>query len=182
MLANFSSIFSIWQPTSKETINLKKVPVQEAVSKTPTSTSVPAVASSQNNVNGKKRRLLKVVSNRYLDPNPKWPCLPRIRNFLDVTMTWREWNMLLPNMDLLIRQTKSDEITETIDSVRYTFLATLLLMGRKSVCVRSAWIRFNSYFFVSYLEKRYILLFFFHLIMIIQLCKWPKCFDLNILI
>ena len=46
--------------------------------------------------------------------------------------------MLLPNMDLLIRQTKSDEITETIDSVRYTFLATLLLMGRKSVCVRSA--------------------------------------------
>ena len=67
-------------------------------------------------------------------------CTPNAKSvfdyFIDVTTgNFVEWNMLLPNMDLLIRQTKSDEITETIDSVRYTFLVTLLLMGRKSVLI-----------------------------------------------
>jgi dynein heavy chain len=68
----------------------------------------------------------------YCPPTSK----PVFDYFLDVTTgNFVEWNMLLPSMDSLIRKTKSDEITETIDSVRYTFLATLLLMSRKSILI-----------------------------------------------
>lgn len=66
------------------------------------------------------------------------PSKPVFDYFLDVvTGNFVEWNQLLPNMDALIkkRQIDCDTITETIDSIRFTFLASLLLMGKKSVLI-----------------------------------------------
>lgn len=68
----------------------------------------------------------------YLPPNSK----PVFDYFLDVTTgNFFEWNNLLPSIDSLIRQTKSDEIIETVDSIRFTFLSSLLLMGKHSVLI-----------------------------------------------
>ena len=68
----------------------------------------------------------------YLPPNNK----SVFEYFLDVTTgNFVEWNQLLVNIDKLIRQNKSDEIIPTIDSIRFSFLATLLMHGKHSVLI-----------------------------------------------
>ena len=52
------------------------------------------------------------------------------------TGTFVEWVQLLPNIENLIRKGQSDSsIIETLDSVRFKFLASLLLMNKKSVLI-----------------------------------------------
>ena len=66
----------------------------------------------------------------YLPPAAK----PVFDYFLDVTSgNFIEWSHLVPNPDILIRQNKIESLIDTVDSVRFTFLSTLLLMGRNSV-------------------------------------------------
>ena len=42
---------------------------------------------------------------------------------------------MIPNLETLVRKSKTEELIDTIDSVRFTFLTTLLLMGKKSVLI-----------------------------------------------
>jgi Cdc6-like AAA superfamily ATPase len=52
------------------------------------------------------------------------------------TGTFVEWVQLLPNIENLIRKGQADSsIIETLDSVRFKFLASLLLMNKKSVLI-----------------------------------------------
>jgi len=68
----------------------------------------------------------------YCPPTSK----PVFDYFLDVaTGNFVEWTQLLPNIESLIRKRTTEGITETIDSVRYSFLASLLLMNKKSVLI-----------------------------------------------
>lgn len=74
----------------------------------------------------------------YMPPNSK----PVFDFFLDVTSgNFIEWNSLVQNVDSLIRQTSNsrsvstDNTIDTIDSIRFTFLSALLLMGKKSVII-----------------------------------------------
>jgi hypothetical protein len=69
----------------------------------------------------------------YLPPNLK----PIFDYFLDVTSgNFIEWNRLVPNAEALIKTTgKSDNMIETIDSIRFTFLSTLMLQGNNSVLI-----------------------------------------------
>lgn len=69
----------------------------------------------------------------YLPPNTK----PVFDYFLDVTSgNFIEWNRLVPNAEALIKTTgKSDNIIETVDSIRFTFLSTLMLQGNNSVLI-----------------------------------------------
>jgi dynein heavy chain len=68
----------------------------------------------------------------YLPPNNK----SVFEYFLDVTSgNFVEWNQLLTSIEKLIRQGKSDDIIPTIDSIRFSFLATLLLNDKHSVLV-----------------------------------------------
>jgi hypothetical protein len=68
----------------------------------------------------------------YLPPNQK----PVFDYFLDViTGNFIEWTRLIPNSEILIKQNKSDDIITTIDSVRFSFLSTLLLQGKHMVLI-----------------------------------------------
>lgn len=68
----------------------------------------------------------------YLPPASK----PVFDYFLDVTSgNFIEWNKLVPNVDTLIKQTKPEELIETLDSIRFCFLSTLLLMGKNTVLI-----------------------------------------------
>jgi dynein heavy chain len=46
-----------------------------------------------------------------------------------------EWNHLVMGIDRLIRQGKSDDIIPTIDSVRFSFLTTLLMNNKNSILI-----------------------------------------------
>ena len=68
----------------------------------------------------------------YLPPNTK----PVFDYFLDViTGNFVEWVRLVPTSDALIKQSKSDDIIPTVDSVRFSFLSTLLLIGKNTVLI-----------------------------------------------
>lgn len=74
----------------------------------------------------------------YLPPNSK----PVFDYFLDASSgNFVEWNMLVLNVESLIRNdgrngaSQDSSLIETIDSVRFTFFSTLLLMGRNPVLV-----------------------------------------------
>ena len=78
----------------------------------------------------------------YLPPNLK----PAFDYFLDVTSgNFIEWNRLVPNAEALIKTTgKSDNIIETVDSIRFTFLSTLMVQGNNSVLITGGQI--NTFF------------------------------------
>lgn len=48
-------------------------------------------------------------------------------------------------METLIRKSRSDNLIDTIDSVRFTFIATLLMMGKKSVLITGKYNNTNKY-------------------------------------
>ena len=68
----------------------------------------------------------------YLPPNTK----PIFEYFFDViTGNFIEWNRLLPNNENLIKQNKIDDFIPTVDSIRFAFLSSLLLMGKNTVLI-----------------------------------------------
>jgi hypothetical protein len=65
----------------------------------------------------------------YLPPNNK----SVFDYFLDViTGNFTNWTQIIPNLESLIRQNNANMI-QTVDTVRFTFLSALLLMGKHSI-------------------------------------------------
>lgn len=66
----------------------------------------------------------------HLPPNVK----PVFDYFIDIDGgNFVEWNQLVPSTDTLIRKGKDDQIVDTIDLVRYSFITTLLLKSKHPV-------------------------------------------------
>ena len=70
----------------------------------------------------------------YLPPNGK----PVFDFFIDVTTgAFLEWTVMIPSVESLIKKQRrpGDDIIETIDSVRFSFLTSLILSGRHPVLI-----------------------------------------------